>query len=95
LKCPQCGNETPDAQWNCVHCRINVYWASQHFDELARIRKQHGDPASPPTPSFLRKVHKSAMDDRSGRGGDIEHRVRQIARMTMHEKTEPGQPSGS
>jgi hypothetical protein len=72
-----------------------VYWASQHFDELAQIRKQHGDPASPPTPSFLRKVHKSAMDDRSGRGGDIEHRVRQIARMTMHEKTEPGQPSGS
>ena len=83
MKCPQCGAETPDQEWNCVNCRINVYWASQHFDELATIRKEHGDAVAAPTPPFLVKVHANAMDDRSGRGGKKEHKVRQIARMVM------------
>jgi len=86
MKCPQCGAETPDQDWNCVHCRINVYWASQHYEELARIRRQHGDAEAAPTPSFLLKVHENAMDDRSGRGGKTEHRVRQIARFVMRKR---------
>lgn len=93
--CPNCGKETPETEWNCIHCRINNYWASQHFDELAHIRKEHGDPESTATPPFLRQVHKSAMDDRSGRGLNVDHRVRKIARNLMHEKPEPGQTSGS
>jgi hypothetical protein len=86
MKCPQCGAETPDTEWNCVSCRINVYWATTHFDELARIRREHGDPTAAPTPPFLRGVHRNAMDDRSGRGGKTEHKVRQIARMVMRKK---------
>ena len=95
MKCPNCGKETPESEWNCIHCRINIYWATRHFDELATIRQEHGDAPSASTPSFLRQVHKSAMDDRAGRGLNFDHRVRKIARQAMHDKPEPGQPSGS
>ena len=81
--CPQCGAETPDDEWNCVSCRINVYWASQHYAELAKIREQQGlAPASAPAP-FLVEAHRGAMDDRADRGGRVEHRVRKIARLMM------------
>ncbi len=87
MKCPQCGAETPDSEWNCVSCRINVYWATQHYDELARLRQQHGQAAPAATPTFLIKTHESAMDDRSGRGGRVEHKVRQIARIVMRKRS--------
>lgn len=83
MRCPQCGAETPDTEWNCVSCRMNLYWASRHFDDLAQIRKQQGLPESPPTPPFLRQVHQRAMDQRADRGGRVEHKVRQIARRAM------------
>jgi hypothetical protein len=83
MKCPQCGAETPDQEWNCPSCRINVYWASQHYDELARIRQGHGLRPGTSTPAFLLKTHRSAMDDRANRGGRVEHKVREIARMVM------------
>jgi len=86
MKCPQCGAETPDQEWNCVACRINLYWASQHFEELARLRKEHGERESASTPSFLIKTHKSEMDDRAGRGLDTDNKVRQIAREAMRRK---------
>ena len=44
MRCPQCGAETPDEEWNCVACRMNVYWASQHFEDLAGIRSNRGCP---------------------------------------------------
>jgi len=81
--CPQCGAETPDDEWNCVNCRINVYWASQHYADLAGIRRRQGLSPGAATPPFLIQVHQKAMDDRAGRGGRVEHRVRQIARMVM------------
>jgi hypothetical protein len=62
---------------------MNVYWASQHYDDLARIREQQGLPASPPTPSFLIGVHERALNERADRGGRVEHKVRQIARHAM------------
>ncbi len=86
MKCPQCGTETPDSEWNCVSCRINVYWASKHFDEMASIRRQHDMPTAAATPPFLLKTHRNAMDDRAGRGGRVEHKVREIARLTMRKK---------
>lgn len=86
MRCPQCGAETPDEEWNCVSCRVNVYWASQHYQELARIRQQKGLPASASTPPFLIKTHQDAMDDRAGRGGRVEHQVRKIARLIMRRK---------
>ncbi|TML09378.1 MAG: hypothetical protein E6G41_00220 [Actinobacteria bacterium] len=83
MRCPQCGAETPDTEWNCVSCRMNVYWASQHYDDLARIREQQGLTPSPPTPSFLIHVHERAMNERADRGGRVEHKVRQLARRAM------------
>jgi hypothetical protein len=85
MRCPQCGAETPDQEWNCVSCRINVYWASQHYEELARIRSKQGLQAPAATPAFLLQTHRSAMDER-GEGGRVEHKVRQIARMVMRQK---------
>jgi hypothetical protein len=83
VQCPQCGADTPDEEWNCVSCRMNVYWATQHFEDLAGIRREQGLSASPPTPSFLVQVHEDAMDERAERGGRVEHKVRQIARRAM------------
>jgi hypothetical protein len=83
MKCPQCGAETPDEEWNCVNCRINVYWATQHYEDLAKIRRRQGLSPAAATPPFLIKVHHNAMDDRAGRGGREEHRVRRIARLVM------------
>lgn len=83
MRCPQCGCETPDEEWNCVSCRMNVYWASRHYSDLARLRQSHGLPAAAATPSFLVDAQASAMDERANRGGRVEHRVRQIARRYM------------
>ena len=83
MRCPQCGRETPDDEWNCVACRINVYWASQHYEKLASIRGRQGLSAETPTPSFLVAAHERAMTDRAGRGGRVEHKVRKIARAAM------------
>jgi hypothetical protein len=85
VKCPQCGAETPDDDWNCTSCRINVYWASQHYDELAEIRRQQGLREAAPTPAFLVRTQRSVVDERADRGGRVEHKVRQIARMVMRE----------
>ena len=87
MRCPQCGAETPETEWNCVSCRMNVYWAARHYDDLARIRAQQGLAATAPTPRFLIGVHERAMDERAGRGGRVEHKVRQIARRAMHTRS--------
>jgi hypothetical protein len=82
MQCPQCGAETPDEEWNCVSCRMNVYWASQHFETLAEIRRRKGLAATP-TPPFLVRAHEHAMSERAARGGRVEHKVRRIARRAM------------
>lgn len=86
MRCPQCGSETPDGEWNCGSCRMNVYWASRHYEDLARIRGGQGVPPAADTPSFLRQAHAHAMNERAERGGKDEHRVRQIARRAMRGK---------
>jgi hypothetical protein len=83
MRCPQCAAETPDEEWNCVRCRINVYWASQHYQTLADIRRQQGLAAGATTPRFLFEAHERAMSERAERGGRVEHKVRQIARRVM------------
>jgi hypothetical protein len=83
MQCPQCGSETPDEEWNCPSCRMNVYWASQHYEDLARIRRQQGLRTAAATPSFLLQAHERAMMERVDRGGRVEHKVRQIARLAM------------
>ena len=88
MRCPQCGSETPDEAWNCVSCRVNLYWAHQHYSELAEVRKGQGLSKVPSTPPFLLKVHKSVLEDRARRGGQGESKVREIARKVMR-----GQPA--
>jgi len=90
MQCPQCGTQTPDDEWNCVSCRINVYWASQHYESLAELRRRQDLPAAADTPPFLRVVHEHAMLERAQRGGRVEHRVRQIARRAMRRHRSAG-----
>jgi uncharacterized OB-fold protein len=83
MQCPQCGAQTPDEEWNCVSCRMNVYWASQHYAHLGGIRREQGLAATAASPSFLIEAHEDAMSERAERGGRVEHKVRQIARRKM------------
>jgi hypothetical protein len=91
MRCPQCGAETPENEWNCVSCRVNLYWAHQHYAELARIREQQGLDAHAKTPPFLVTSHQREMSDRARRGGPIESKVRSIARKIMRGEA-TGQP---
>jgi hypothetical protein len=91
MKCPQCGAETPDDGWNCVACRINLYWAVQHFEGLAEIREQQGRSVSASTPSFLVKAHKDVMAER-GERDEPENKVRAAARKVIRRKSAPADP---
>jgi hypothetical protein len=51
--CPQCGAENGDDVKNCGRCRVNMYWAFQHHEELAAIRRTAQLAPSPDTPVFL------------------------------------------
>jgi hypothetical protein len=83
MQCPQCGAEAPEDAWNCPACRINLYWAHQHFDELSQIRARQGLESHASTPPFLVTVHERALTDRAPRGGNAMNKVRQIARRVM------------
>jgi hypothetical protein len=83
MRCPQCGAETPDNQWNCISCRINLYWAHQHYTELARIREEQGLDVRASTPRFLIAIHERELSERAGRGGNSMNKVRQIAQRVM------------
>jgi uncharacterized protein with PIN domain len=49
--------DTSKDEWTCVSCRVNLYWAHQHFAELARIREHQGLDAHAHTPPFLVNSH--------------------------------------
>jgi hypothetical protein len=83
MKCPQCGAESPDDAWNCVNCRINLYWAHEHYDELAGIRTEQQLAPRPATPPFLVKIHQHELSERSDRGLNGMNKVREIARNVM------------
>lgn len=83
MRCPQCGALNQDGEWNCASCRINLYWATHHYDSLAEIRTGQGLAPRPGTPQFLLSVHRHAMEEREALSGRVASRVRQIARQTM------------
>ena len=87
MLCPQCGAETPVDQWNCVACRINLYWAHQHYEELARIREQQGLLGRATTPPFLIDAHARELSERVARGLGGMNKVREIARRVMRADT--------
>ncbi len=52
-ECPQCGTKNEDDVKNCKGCRINMYWAYQHYQELADLRQSNKLPTRPQSASFL------------------------------------------
>jgi hypothetical protein len=52
-ECPQCGLVNEDDVKNCRRCRVNMYWAFQHYQELAALREAARLNPQPETPSFL------------------------------------------
>jgi hypothetical protein len=83
VRCPNCGSDNPDDAWNCGGCRLNLYWASQHYDELAELRTASGRDETNSSPRFLVDAHRAAMDDRAMRGQDVDNKVRIAARKAM------------
>lgn len=57
-ECPQCGTMNEDDVKNCSGCRVNMYWAFQHYDELAAIRKANSLMPRPETSYFLVETSK-------------------------------------
>lgn len=57
-ECPQCGTMNEDDVKNCSGCRVNMYWAFQHYDELAAIRKENSLMPHPETSYFLIETSK-------------------------------------
>jgi len=47
---------------NCKGCRVNMYWAFQHYSELAALRQQNELAARPETASFLVETSKKIDD---------------------------------
>jgi hypothetical protein len=52
-ECPQCASMNDDDVKNCQVCRVNMYWAFQHYEELAEIRARNRLAMRPQTASFL------------------------------------------
>jgi hypothetical protein len=53
IACPQCGTPNEEAVKNCQGCRVNLYWAFQHYEELAVLREASRIAPRPQTPAFL------------------------------------------
>jgi hypothetical protein len=89
MVCPQCRSEIVDEDWNCPSCRINVYWAHAHFDELAEMRGRAGLEPRPKTPAFLVSCSRRAFEERAGRLANADSKVREIARRAMRGEPKP------
>ena len=61
-ECPQCGTINEDDAKNCKSCRINMYWAFQHYEELAAIRAADQLAPRPETAPFLVETSKKIDD---------------------------------
>jgi hypothetical protein len=57
-KCPQCGALNEDHVKNCSGCRVNMYWAFQHYEELAFLREASKLAPRPDTSPFLIETSK-------------------------------------
>jgi hypothetical protein len=57
-ECPQCGMMNEDNVKNCRVCRVNMYWAFQHYEELSAIRMANRLAPRSQTPHFLVETSK-------------------------------------
>jgi hypothetical protein len=53
IECLQCRTNNKDDVKNCRTCRVNMYWAFQHYEELAAIRQANRLAPCPVTATFL------------------------------------------
>src|SRR5438105_8938014 len=60
--CPQCGTMNEDDSKNCESCRVNMYWAFQHYDELAVVRQANKLPPRPESAPFLVETSRRIDD---------------------------------
>lgn len=61
-ECPQCGAMNEDDIKNCKQCRVNMYWAFQHYAELASLRQANKLAPKPETATFLVETSKKIDD---------------------------------
>ncbi len=61
-ECPQCGTPNEDDVKNCRGCRVNMYWAFQHYTELAALRQQNNLASRPASAPFLVLTSKKIDD---------------------------------
>ncbi len=61
-ECPQCGTPNEDDAKNCKNCRINLYWAFQHYEELAALRQANNLSSKPETAPFLVETSRKIDD---------------------------------
>ena len=61
-ECPQCGFQNEDDVKNCKSCRVNMYWAFQHYNELASLRQANSLPPRPSSATFLVETSKKIDD---------------------------------
>ncbi|HEX4863448.1 MAG TPA: hypothetical protein VFV02_05220 [Acidimicrobiales bacterium] len=84
MKCPQCLEETPDDGLNCAACHINLYWAKNHYEDLARVRSDQGLNRSVKTsPTFLIRAHDDAVAERRRHPEEVARKMRIFARKKM------------
>lgn len=75
-ECPQCGTMNEDDAKNCQGCRVNLYWAFQHYEELARLREANKLAPRPQTASFL--VDTSKRIDNGPHVGWLRNTIRKF-----------------
>ncbi|HCJ34736.1 MAG TPA: hypothetical protein DHV65_10635 [Ktedonobacter sp.] len=61
-ECPQCDTMNDDDAKNCQGCRVNLYWAFQHYEELAALRKANNLAPKPTSAPFLVETSKKIDD---------------------------------
>ena len=62
IECPQCGTMNEDDAKNCESCRVNMYWAFQHYEELAALRQANALPSRPESAPFLVETSRRIDD---------------------------------
>lgn len=58
VECPQCATPNAEDAKNCQNCRVNLYWATRHYAELAALRQASLLAPQPETAPFLVKTSR-------------------------------------
>ncbi len=76
VECLQCATMNEDDVKNCRVCRINLYWAFQHYEELASIRAANRLTPRPESALFL--IETSERIDRGSTVGWLRNTIKKF-----------------